>query len=90
MEILHAGEPGPAEEVLARLLGESLRAAMEILSPREREVLRCRFGLADAEVLTLEEIGRQLGVTRERVRQIEQRALGKLGLERQMLACYLA
>jgi RNA polymerase sigma factor (sigma-70 family) len=55
-----------------------LRVALESLNDREREVVRLRFGLADGEPHTLDEIGTRLRVTRERIRQIEVRALGKL------------
>jgi RNA polymerase primary sigma factor len=73
--------PSPADETLARIQGESLIATLGGLSPREQVVLRHRFGLDDADVMTLEEIGQSLGVTRERVRQIEERALRKLRVD---------
>lgn len=61
-----------------RRLGEQTRALLETLSPREREVLRLRYGLDGKSDRTLEEIGKVFSVTRERVRQIEQKALLKL------------
>jgi RNA polymerase primary sigma factor len=80
--------PGPASSVAQLLLQEDVRSILQILPPREREVVELRFGLADGHVHTLEEIGRIFGVTRERVRQIEGKALTKLRhamLERQLI-----
>jgi RNA polymerase primary sigma factor len=80
--------PGPATSVARLLLQEDVRSILETLSPREREVVELRFGLQDGHVHTLEEIGRIFGVTRERVRQIEGKALAKLKhamLERQLV-----
>lgn len=61
-----------------RSLKRELHAVLATLTCRERDVLRLRSGLADGRHRTLEEVGRELGVTRERIRQIEKRALGKL------------
>jgi len=55
-----------------------VRSILDALGEREREVLEMRFGLKDGESHTLEEVGRAFGVTRERVRQIESKALRKL------------
>lgn len=80
--------PGPAASVARLLLQEDVRSILDTLSPREREVVELRFGLADGQVHTLEEIGRLFGVTRERVRQIEGKALSKLKqamLDRQLV-----
>ena len=52
--------------------------ALGALSPREESVIRLRFGIGQGEPMTLEEVGRTLGVTRERIRQIEEKALMKL------------
>ncbi len=70
--------PGPASAVAQLLLREDVLSVLAVLSPREREVVTLRFGLDDGQVHTLEEIGRRFGVTRERVRQIEGKALNKL------------
>ncbi|HIS32720.1 MAG TPA: RNA polymerase sigma factor RpoD [Candidatus Limivivens intestinipullorum] len=68
----------PAETVARNLLQEHLEAALRTLTERERQVLRLRFGLEDGEPRTLEEVGKSFQVTRERVRQIESKALRKL------------
>jgi RNA polymerase primary sigma factor len=74
-----AGEgPLPEEEVEVSLRSEALAAALEALPPRDRAVVVLRYGLDDAEPKTLEEIGRRLGLTRERVRQIELESLRHL------------
>lgn len=69
---------GPDDQAFAQLLKESLNTTMDDLSEREQLIVRCRFGLDDSAVMTLEEIGQHLGVTRERVRQLQNRALAKL------------
>jgi len=68
----------PASNVTAGLLREDIIEVMAALSPRERDVLRLRFGLDDGKTRTLEEVGQLFGVTRERIRQIEAKALRKL------------
>jgi RNA polymerase sigma factor RpoD, C-terminal domain/RNA polymerase sigma factor, sigma-70 family len=68
----------PASNVTAGLLREDIIEVMAGLSPRERDVLRLRFGLDDGRTRTLEEVGQLFGVTRERIRQIEAKALRKL------------
>ncbi len=68
----------PLEAATQQLLKEQVDAVLESLSGRERRVLELRFGLADGRARTLEEVGRDFGVTRERVRQIEAIALRKL------------
>lgn len=70
--------PGPQEQANRRLLKEQIQDALDVLSDREREVLQMRFGLNDGQDHTLEEVGRHFGVTRERIRQIEAKALRKL------------
>jgi RNA polymerase primary sigma factor len=68
----------PVDAASRQLLKEQIRSALGILSDREREVLQLRFGLVDGQDHTLEEVGRYFGVTRERIRQIEAKALRKL------------
>ncbi|HEV2132031.1 MAG TPA: RNA polymerase sigma factor RpoD/SigA [Longimicrobiaceae bacterium] len=70
--------PGPDEELYNRALSRSIDEALATLSEREAKVLRLYFGLDDGEPLTLEQIGEQFGITRERVRQIKERALLRL------------
>jgi RNA polymerase primary sigma factor len=68
----------PAEEASHQLLKEQVEAVLDSLTGRERRVLRLRFGLEDGRARTLEEVGKEFGVTRERIRQIEAQALRKL------------
>jgi RNA polymerase primary sigma factor len=68
----------PANAVAQELLREDLTEVLAGISPRERDVLRLRFGLDDGRQRTLEEVGQLFGVTRERIRQIEAKALRKL------------
>jgi RNA polymerase primary sigma factor len=83
----HAGEGLlPEEQVELSLRSQALAAALQALGEREREVLVLRYGLADYEPKTLEEIGRRLGLTRERVRQIEVEALRRLSTLREIEA----
>ena len=70
--------PGPVDATSNQLLKEQLHVILKSLSDRERAVLEMRFGLKDGEAHTLEEVGQAFGVTRERVRQIESKALRKL------------
>jgi RNA polymerase primary sigma factor len=76
--------PTPEDEVEVSLRSQALIRGLAALSERERKVLALRYGLTDAEPKTLEEIGRQLGLTRERVRQIEVHALRRLSKLREM------
>ena len=76
--------PLPDEEVEVSLRCQALAEALGALAERERKVLVLRYGLQDAEPKTLEEIGRRLGLTRERVRQIETEALKRLAKLREM------
>lgn len=72
------GAPAPAEAASHILMKEQLWDVLETLTPREEKVLRMRFGLDDGHQRTLEEVGREFKVTRERIRQIEAKALRKL------------
>ena len=69
---------GPADAASSELLREQVHTALDQLTRREREVLEMRFGLQDGQSHTLEEVGKAFGVTRERIRQIEAKALRKL------------
>jgi RNA polymerase sigma factor (sigma-70 family) len=68
----------PEDEAIQRDLAMKVERALEPLSDREREVIRLRYGLGTEREHTLDEIGRRLAITRERVRQIEAKALAKL------------
>ncbi len=70
--------PAPADAASFLLLREQIEEVLDTLNPREQKVLRLRFGLDDGRARTLEEVGREFGVTRERIRQIEAKALRKL------------
>ncbi|MBR1731416.1 MAG: RNA polymerase sigma factor RpoD [Ruminococcus sp.] len=70
--------PAPADEASHALLKEQLEEVLSTLTPREAKVLRLRFGLEDGKSRTLEEVGSEFKVTRERIRQIEAKALRKL------------
>ncbi|MBP3719714.1 MAG: RNA polymerase sigma factor RpoD [Clostridia bacterium] len=70
--------PAPAEAASFALMKEQLMEVLDTLTPREEKVLRLRFGLDDGHQRTLEEVGREFNVTRERIRQIEAKALRKL------------
>lgn len=70
--------PAPAEAASFTLLKEQLIDVLDTLTPREEKVLRLRFGLDDGRARTLEEVGKEFNVTRERIRQIEAKALRKL------------
>jgi RNA polymerase primary sigma factor len=80
-----AGEgPLPEEQVELSLRSQAIKEALDALSERERQVVVLRYGLTDAEPKTLEEIGRRLGLTRERVRQIELDSLKRLASLREL------
>ncbi|MDE2635560.1 MAG: sigma-70 family RNA polymerase sigma factor [Chloroflexota bacterium] len=73
-----SNSPAPSEEVATHLLHVQLQQALDKLPAREAQILRLRYGLADGRVYTLEEVGQTIGVTRERVRQLEAQALNRL------------
>ena len=83
--------PAPTDIVTHSLLREQLRDVLHSLPPREVRILQLRYGLHDGQSYTLEEVGRKMGVTRERVRQIEAQALSRLRhpSHRRVLADYL-
>jgi RNA polymerase primary sigma factor len=85
-DLLPASGPGPEDLVHVSLSEQMLRRALEELPDRERTVVEMRYGIAGGEPTPLREIGRQLGITPERVRQIESRALGRLGRMRELEA----
>ena len=68
----------PDQEVARRILADQLREILDELSPKEREILKLRHGLEDGIYHTLEEVGKKFGVTRERIRQIEAKALERI------------
>jgi RNA polymerase primary sigma factor len=68
----------PAEMAARKMLGDAVVEALDQLNEREKAVVRLRFGLDDGQARTLEEVGREFGVTRERIRQIESKTLAKL------------
>ncbi|MCS7031361.1 MAG: RNA polymerase sigma factor RpoD [Gloeomargarita sp. SKYG116] len=77
-DFIEADGETPEDQVAKHLLREDLETVLNTLSPRERDVLRLRYGLDDGRMKTLEEIGQTFNVTRERIRQIEAKALRKL------------
>jgi len=76
--IEYSDAPVAAEAVTFGLLQDQLQAVLKTLSEREAKVVALRFGLTDGQPKTLDEIGRKIGLTRERIRQIEARTMSKL------------
>jgi RNA polymerase primary sigma factor len=70
--------PGPEDEAYERALKETVEETLSTLKEREAKILRLYFGLDDQDPMTLEEIGSLMGITRERVRQIKEKALARL------------
>jgi RNA polymerase primary sigma factor len=70
--------PAPAEAASATILREVIERELHTLTPREEHVIKLRFGLYDGRTRTLEEVGQEFEITRERIRQIEAKALRKL------------
>jgi RNA polymerase primary sigma factor len=70
--------PSPAQTVYEELLKDKIESVLSTLTPREQRILRLRFGLVNGKCYTLEEVGKKFGLTRERIRQIEARALRRL------------
>jgi RNA polymerase primary sigma factor len=85
-DLVGVAEGGVEEEVEVSLTENTLHRALEALPERERDVLLLRYGLGTEEPCSLEEIGRRLGITRERVRQIEAVALERLAVSREIEA----
>jgi RNA polymerase primary sigma factor len=83
-DLLPADGPGPEDVVHISLREQALRDALDELPERERTVVALRYGIGGGEPTPLREIGRQLGITPERVRQIESKALGRLGRMREL------
>jgi RNA polymerase sigma factor (sigma-70 family) len=77
-DVIEQVSASPIEEATAELLRDDLSTALQVLPPREREIISLRYGLRDHQTRTLEEVGRHFNLTRERVRQIEARALAQL------------
>uniref|UniRef100_A0A7S0G1C7 RNA polymerase sigma-70 domain-containing protein n=1 Tax=Rhodosorus marinus TaxID=101924 RepID=A0A7S0G1C7_9RHOD len=77
-DVLQSTEVSPEDRVERALLREDLEHVINSLSPRERDVVRMRYGLDDGRMKTLDEIGRMFCVSKERVRQIETKAIRKL------------
>jgi RNA polymerase primary sigma factor len=88
-DLYAAEQPAPEEEADDLLRREAVRQAVATLPERHREVIELRFGLSDQGPVSLEEIGRRLGITRERVRQLETRALRELRTVAPGLELYL-
>ena len=74
----------PSQDAARRLLKDRIREILADLDPRERKILDMRFGLTDGVTHTLEEVGREFGVTRERIRQIEAKALNKIRMHEKL------
>jgi RNA polymerase primary sigma factor len=83
-DLLPGDGPEPDDVVHVSLREQALRRALEDLPERERTVVALRYGIDGGEPCPLREIGRQLGITPERVRQIESKALGRLGRMREI------
>jgi RNA polymerase primary sigma factor len=77
-DFIDSGAPNPEESALESLMGENLNELLDTLPPRELRVLQMRFGLLDGTPMTLNEVGRRMGITRERARQLESQALHRL------------
>src|SRR4029079_4654410 len=85
-DLLPAEGPAPEDVVHISLREETLKRALQELPDRERTVVALRYGIDGGDPTPLREIGRQLGITPERVRQIESKALGRLGRMRELAA----
>ncbi len=81
--------PVPADEAAQSMMNDQIREILQDLTPREQEVLKYRYGLEGDHPCTLEEVGRKMNVTRERIRQIEAKALRKLKQRHRLMRDYL-
>jgi RNA polymerase primary sigma factor len=88
-ELIEFDGETPEEQVSKSLLREDLESVLDALTPGERDVLRLRYGWDDGREKTLKEIGNIFKITRERIRQIEHKALQKLRKRRYILREYL-
>jgi RNA polymerase primary sigma factor len=77
-DFIDSGAPNPEDSALDSLMEDNLKELLDTLPPRELRVLQMRFGLLDGTPLTLNEVGRRMGITRERARQLESQALQRL------------
>jgi RNA polymerase primary sigma factor len=77
-DFIDGGAPNPEESALDMLMSDNLQSLLDTLPPRELRVLQMRFGLVDGTPKTLNEVGRRMGITRERARQLESQALQRL------------
>jgi RNA polymerase nonessential primary-like sigma factor len=89
-DLLESDGESPEDFATQRSLRSDLQSLMESLTPQQQEVLSLRFGLRDGTPLSLEKVGRQLNISRERVRQLQKQAVGKLRQHRGQLREYLA
>jgi RNA polymerase primary sigma factor len=85
-DLIARDEPGPAEAVAGEASGRAVQEAVNALPEAERDVLRLRFGLAGEEPAPLREAGKKLGISPERVRQLEDRALRRLSRDDDLAA----
>jgi RNA polymerase primary sigma factor len=91
-DIMHrTGDASPESGLMGESLKNEIHSNLNLLAPRERQVLACYFGLDDEQQLNLEEIGDRFDLTRERVRQIKERAIRRLrrSNNKNMLKSYL-
>ncbi|MGF1457484.1 MAG: RNA polymerase sigma factor, RpoD/SigA family [Leptolyngbyaceae cyanobacterium] len=89
-DLLESDDDTPEDFATQRALKSDLRDLMSALTPQQQEVLSLRFGLQDGNPLSLEKVGRRLNISRERVRQLQKQAVGKLRQNRGQLREYLA